>query len=68
MEQPQPYQVYGHPVKCSHCGNDAFYTYQTVLESRTEAFLNIAWLNEPTDNFICSRCGHIESFYPMEPQ
>ena len=65
IKEPSRYGVAGREVKCTHCGNNTFYTREFQLNTAAMEFFNLAWLNEPADNYICSQCGHIEWFLPI---
>jgi ribosomal protein S27AE len=66
MATPEKFEVYGKNLVCPHCGNDTFYTRESLLNTAGMAFFKLEWMNQPADNYICAMCGHIEWFHPME--
>lgn len=63
---PERYQVNGRELKCPHCGNDTFYTRESLLNTAGMTFFKLDWMNQEADNYICSQCGRIEWFMPMD--
>jgi DNA-directed RNA polymerase subunit M/transcription elongation factor TFIIS len=57
------FEIKGHPLKCPICGNDKFWTRQTLMNTPGLTFLGVEWANKQADNFVCNRCGHILWFF-----
>ena len=66
MSTPESFKIHGHALKCSHCGNDTFFTRESLLNTAGMTFFKLDWLNQPADNYVYSQCGHIERFLPVE--
>ena len=63
--EARQYHIAGHPLKCGHCANDRFLTRRSLLTTRGMTFLELEWLNDAAENYICSRCGHLMWFYDL---
>lgn len=61
-QEPQPYQVKGHDLKCPVCNNDLFRTRRVQLNTALATFFNFDWANRSATCFICSNCTHISWF------
>ena len=69
MDQARGYEIAGHPVICTHCQNDRFFTRRAILGSSGASFLASDWPNTGATNYICADCGHLMWFFdlPQEP-
>ena len=55
-------KIAGHELKCPHCANSLFYSRSWLLNTAGMTILNLDWLNQSAENYICSKCGRIEWF------
>lgn len=61
--EPQPQTtVNGKPLRCVVCGNDRFHERKAQLNTSVATFLNMDWLNQTGDCFVCSECFYIHWF------
>ncbi|MCB1034251.1 MAG: DNA-binding protein [Acidobacteria bacterium] len=61
-DTPKQVTAGGTIVKCSHCGNEEFYTSSALLNTRGATFLGLEWANQSAEVNICAECGHLEWF------
>ncbi len=66
MSTPEQIKINGRALKCPHCANDTFHTRESLLNTSGMEFLDLGWLNQPAQNYICSQCGRIEWFIPKD--
>ena len=61
-DDSQRFTVADVPVRCSHCGGEAFETGSALLNTTGLTFLQLDWANRNANLLICVRCGHVEWF------
>ena len=65
-EQPEPAVVEGHPVVCQICHNRTFWQKRAQLHGGLATFFNMEWASPTAVCLVCSNCGHIHWFLPLE--
>lgn len=66
MSDSQPYVIAGVPLRCRHCGRNQF-RYRRMAIDRTQLpILDIEWVLQYADLFVCSACGCCHQF--LTPQ
>ena len=54
-------------VKCSHCGEDQFFSSDVLLNTLGLTLLGLEWANRSAEVHACASCGHLEWFARREP-
>jgi hypothetical protein len=59
MADPKEFEMGGKKLVCPVCDNDKFRCSSFMLNTRGLTFLDLDWINEDADNYVCSKCGYI---------
>jgi len=62
MTETQPVIIRQRPLRCMHCGGEAFARRSAQLNTAFLEFLNLAWLNATADIYVCTQCGFLHWF------
>lgn len=62
---PAPYEVGDQPLLCEICKNDEFWHRRAQLQGAIASFFDLEWLGPTADCFVCSNCGYIHWFLPV---
>jgi hypothetical protein len=62
LEESDKYKIGNSKLKCSFCGNDRFFTRESMLNTQFMTFIGWDWLNRTAENYICDKCGFIMWF------
>lgn len=60
------YEKAGRKIVCNHCGGEDFEAGTALLNTAWMSFLNLDCLDKSADTYVCTNCGRIEWFYPLE--
>ena len=50
-------------LKCHHCRQDRFTWREGLLDTKTMTFIGLEYFNKTSDQFVCTRCGFIHTFF-----
>jgi hypothetical protein len=60
--EPQPVEVRGKTLVCTHCKNELFWIRRAQLNRSVSSFLGLDWADRSATCFVCSECTKIEWF------
>jgi predicted RNA-binding Zn-ribbon protein involved in translation (DUF1610 family) len=55
-------QVKGHPLECTICKHQLFWTRETLLNTPGMTFFGLEWANKSATNYVCDNCGFVMWF------
>ena len=64
--KPCAYSIAGRPVRCPHCGSQAFAPGRALLNTAGRTFFNLDWTDPSATILVCGECGRIE-WFAQEP-
>jgi hypothetical protein len=64
-EVPEAIEVRGHPLRCTICSHDRFWTRKAQLHTAGATFFNLEWAQPSADCFVCAECGYVHWFLPL---
>ena len=62
MSEAQEVVICRKNLACAHCGRTVFVARRAQLNTALATFVNLDWLNESADVYVCSQCGHLHWF------
>jgi hypothetical protein len=65
-EEPDTITVLGKPLRCQVCKNITFYQRRAQLHAGVATFFNMEWASPTCDCMVCSQCGYVHWFLPVE--
>ena len=65
--QPEALEVAGRPLHCQVCHHTTFWRRSAQLHGGMATFLNLEWASATAACLVCSRCGYIHWFLPVDP-
>jgi hypothetical protein len=63
-QEAKSYEIQGHVLRCSLCGNNEFHKREAQLNTSVATFFNLDWMNASAICFVCDKCGQIFWFLP----
>ena len=64
-DEPQPVQIVGRTLRCVVCSNDRFWQQRASMHGPVSSFFNLDWAAPSADCAICSACGYVHWFVPL---
>jgi hypothetical protein len=64
--KPAPVNVAGVDLRCQVCENDKFFHRRAQLNTAMMSLFDLDWLNPSAECLLCSNCGYIHWFVPMD--
>ncbi len=65
-ERPEPVQLGDVTLHCEICKGTEFWTRDAQLNTAVASFFSLEWTNPTASCFICSQCGYIHWFLPLD--
>ena len=62
MARSKKVVIKGKDLICKHCGENLFTVQNAQVNTTGLTFLNLDWLSESADVFVCQNCGRLEWF------
>jgi predicted RNA-binding Zn-ribbon protein involved in translation (DUF1610 family) len=66
MSEGRAVQIKHQALQCNHCGQGKFVLRSAKLNTGFMEFLDLGWLNQSADIYVCTHCGFLHWF--LEPQ
>ena len=63
---PEPVEILGRELRCHVCDNTEFMKREGQLNTAMASAFNLDWANVSGICVICSRCGFIHWFLPID--
>ena len=65
-DAPTPFDVAGRALRCVVCGTSTFWHRRAQLHGGAATFFNVEWASPTADCAVCSACGYVHWFLPLE--
>ena len=65
-KDPQEYEIDGRALRCQFCDHEEFYQRSAQLNTAMASFLGLDWANQTAKCFVCSKCGYVHWFLPLD--
>jgi ribosomal protein S27E len=62
MTEAQNVEIGGVALRCDHCDNDGFIWRRAQLNTALMTLLDMDWLNESAQVYVCVACGRLHWF------
>ena len=57
------FSVNNKELKCHMCDNNTFWLKKSLMNTWFFTVMNFDWANREADNYICSECGYVHTFF-----